>query len=324
MATALFSEDSNSFRVQVEDLVIENTPDAKIGSGSFGQVWRGMQRGFPCAVKILKGMNMFIPLPGDVNIEEVEKFRRECRILCDLKHPNIVQHFQTYYHPSGNPLLAMELLDGNLTNFLKRFTNPSMPDATLAKCIQVKICTDVASALCYLHSRPDKIVHRDLSSNNVLLSGTTCLSVCAKVSDFGISRLIDHEEFCKILSTAAPGTKAYMPPESWKFRGEYTEKFDIFSFGVLMLQTITMLPPDPSSRFDDLGRFVPEKKRREDHLSKISGHQFENLVCRCLQDDQYARPDAKEINGELDGMHGNDCSCDDFLNCNNSANFSVL
>ena len=158
-----------------------------------------------------------------------------------LKHPNIVQYLQVYIHPeSGTPLLAMELMNENLTSFLERCSNLSVPCAKVEKCVVLKICKDVAEALSYLHSPPNVIVHRDLSSNNILLSGSTdtvnCQCICAKVSDFGISRLIDRDRFEKTLSTLAPGTKGYMPPESWKCQGKYNEKFDIFSFGVLMVQ----------------------------------------------------------------------------------------
>ena len=175
-----------------------------------------------------------------------------------------------------------------------------------------KICKDVAAALSYLHSPLNVIVHRDLSSNNILLSGTTetvnCQCICAKVSDFGISRLIDKDRFEKTLSTLAPGTKGYML--SWRCAGKYNEKFDIFSFGVLMVQTITMLPPNPSDRVDSSCRIVPELKRRKDHLQQIEGHPFQDLVLRCLQDEQDKRPTAAEICRSLLSIHGPiPCNC---------------
>ena len=136
-----------------------------------------------------------------------------------------------------------------------------------------------------------------LSSNNILLSTqmVSCQHICAKVSDFGISRLIDSERFDKTLSTLAPGTKGYMPPESWISHRKYDEKFDIFSFGVLTVQTITMLPPNPSDRVDNSIKIVPEVKRRKDHLQQIEGHKMQDVVSRCLCDDTTARPTADKI-----------------------------
>ena len=299
--------------VKVQDLVIENTPDARIDTGSFGDVLKGTQSGSPCAVKVLHGMNLFFPFHGNVKSEKLEKFEIECQFLKQLKHPNIVEYLQMYIHSeSGNPLLAMELMDENLSNFLEHCSNSSMLCAMVKKCVSWEICKDVAAALSYLHSPPNVIVHRDLSSNNILLSGTTetvnCQCICAKVSDFGISRLIDKDRFEKTLSTLAPGTKGYML--SWRCAGKYNEKFDIFSFGVLMVQTITMLPPNPSDRVDSSCRIVPELKRRKDHLQQIEGHPFQDLVLRCLQDEQDKRPTAAEICRSLLSIHGHiPCNC---------------
>jgi len=298
---------SNTSQVNIQDLVIK-TPDAQIGSGSFGDVWKGTRSGSPCAVKVLHGVNLFLPLHGSVNSEKQEKFWSECKFLKQLKHPNIVRHLQTYIHPeSGTPLLAMELMDENLTSFLERCSETS--GNKLTKCIQMKICTDVAKALNYLHYY--RIVHRDLSSHNILLSGSTrtvsCNRISAKVSDFGISRLIDNERFDKTLSTIAPGTKGYMPPESWNCQGKYDEKFDIFSFGVLVLQTITMLRPDPSDRYSS-GGIVPEVKRRKDHFRQIKSHTLEHLVSSCLRDNKVARPSASEICCILQQQHIS-CTC---------------
>ena len=294
--------------VKVQDLVIENTPDARIDTGSFGEVLKGTRSGSPCAVKVLHGMNLFFPLRGNVKSEKLEKFEVECQFLKQLKHPNIVQYLQVYIHPeSGTPLLAMELMNENLTSFLERCSNLSVPCAKVEKCVVLKICKDVAEALSYLHSPPNVIVHRDLSSNNILLSGSTdtvnCQCICAKVSDFGISRLIDRDRFEKTLSTLAPGTKGYMPPESWKCQGKYNEKFDIFSFGVLMVQAITTLPPNPSDRVDNFSQIVPEVKRRENHLRQIEGHPLQDLVFHCLQDDKDKRPTAAEICSFLHSIH---------------------
>ena len=283
----------------VDDLEIKFTPDAQIGEGSFGEVWKGTRGGLPCAVKMLHGVKYFIPVRGNIRSEKQENFERECKFLQNLHHPNIVEYLQNYVHPeSGTPLLAMELMDEDLSNFLERQRETS--GKRLSECVQVKICSDVAQALSYLHA--NCIVHRDLSSNNILLSGSTqtvnCRNICAKVSDFGVSRLIDTKRFERILSTLAPG--AYTPPESWKCQskhnGKYDEKFDIFSYGVLVVQTITMLPPNPShDRVDSSDRIVPEVKRREDHLKLIEGHPLEDFVLLCLQGKTTVRPTACEI-----------------------------
>ena len=281
----------------VEDLEIKFTPDAQIGEGSFGDVWKGTRSGSPCAVKMLHGMiqKYFFPIPSNIRSEKQENFLRECEVLQKLRHLNIVRYLQTYTHlETGAPLLAMELMDESLSTLLERQRETS--GKRLSECVQVKICSDVAQALKYLHA--EHIVHRDLSSDNILLLGSTqtvnCKNICAKISDFGIARLINSERFEKILNTLTPG--AYIPPESWKCPGKHDQKFDIFSFGVLMVQTITMLPPNPShDRFDSSGGIILEVKRRQNHLKQIEGHPLQDLTHHCLQDKTTVRPTACEI-----------------------------
>ena len=104
-----------------------------------------------------------------------------------IRHPNIVQYLgmfrdtdtETVTHLPVLLMSLMELMDDSLTHFLENSTQP------IPYHIQINICHDITLALSFLHS--NKIVHRDLSSNNVLLRGTTL----AKVTDFGKARLGD-------------------------------------------------------------------------------------------------------------------------------------
>ena len=185
----------------------------------------------------------------------------------------------------------MELMDNSLTNFLERSAKP------IPYYIQVRICHDIALALSFLHS--SKIIHRDLSSNNVLLSG----NVITKVTDFGMARLGDiNPHFTK---TQCPGTDVYMPPEAVKEKPEYTEKIDCFSFGVVTLQILTKLFPDPGDRVVTINdsRYpravkmdVPEIDRRQNHIRQVDpSHPLIVVVLDCLKDDDHERPSAYDI-----------------------------
>ena len=150
------SDHSNLFRVKDLEVGL----DAQIGTVSFGDVWKGTRSGSPCAVKVLRGVSLFLPLHGNVEGERRKRFERECMFLERLKHPNIVRYLQRYIHPeTGTTMLVMELMDENLSSFLKR--HRKTPGSRLEECIQVKICMDVARALSYLHA--NHLVHRDLS-----------------------------------------------------------------------------------------------------------------------------------------------------------------
>ena len=101
----------------------------------------------------------------------------ECAFLRDIKHPNIVQYLGMHQDPeTGLPVLLMELMDESLTHFLENSAE------LVPYHIQLTICLDIVRALSFLHS--NSIMHRDLSSNNILLIGKSR----AKLTDFGMAK----------------------------------------------------------------------------------------------------------------------------------------
>ena len=171
----------------------------------------------------------------------MRRFEQECEFLSTIRHPNIVQYLGIYRDPdTGLPALLMELMDDSLTHFLE--SSPQLIPLPHYH-IQVNICHDITLAFSFLHS--NGIVHRDLSSNNVLLIG----NVRAKVTDFGMARLGDHNpRLTQLTFTMCPGTDVYMPPEAVQEEPVYTEKIDCFSFGVIALQVLTRQFPKPGNR----------------------------------------------------------------------------
>jgi len=126
----------------------------------------------------------------------------------------------------------MELMDDSLTKFLERSRKPILYH------VQVDLCYDVALALAYLHS--NDIIHRDHSSNNVLLIGGRR----AKLTDFGMMKLFNVSTTINQL-TMCPGAQVYMSPEALHDPPAYAKKLDCFSFDVLAIQIITQQFPDP-------------------------------------------------------------------------------
>ena len=138
----------------------------------------------------------------------------------------------------------MELMEKSLTRYLEE------QQGDVYYHVQVNICNDIVLALAFLHN--NNIIHRDLSSNNVLLSGLPG-NVRAKVTDFGMARLVGMEDDAHHRSrssslTACPGATVYMPPEAVQDNPVYTNKIDCFSFGVLVVQILTRQFPNPSDR----------------------------------------------------------------------------
>ena len=199
----------------------------------------------------------------------------------------------------------MELMDESLTHFLK----PSPGD--IPYYIEVNIAMDITQALAFLHT--NAIIHRDLSSNNVLLIAGSR----AKVSDFGMSRLIDINTSRQVTMTTCPGTPNFMSPEALNEPPVYTEKLDNFSLGVLLVQIVTRKYPKPSDRFEietvrslfnlapkvETRILIPKVKRRQAHINLIKPtHPLLPIALECLKDKAEERPSSSHLCQSLEAL----------------------
>ena len=233
---------------------------ARIGIGNKILVYKAMCDGLPCAAKILH------PTVHDVPSGIKEQFE----LMSRCQHPNIVQYLGTTTDSeTRQPVFLVELMDGNLTQFLGQ----ARSQGKLPYHLQVDICHDICKALNYLHS--NGIIHCNLSSRNVLLSGDK-----AKV-DISTSFILREEPDC-------PGKPPYMPPEG--FGGQFTCKLDCFSFGVLAIETITCENAEPGPRSQS------EVERRKPHIEQIKpDHPLLPIVLECLKDKDTERPSSQEL-----------------------------
>ena len=180
--------------------------DQTLGIGSYGKVCRAKCDDLLCAAKLIHE-TLFDPTAQQLITPQREhrlpmrRFEQECEFLSTIRHPNIVQYLGIYQDPdTGLPALLMELMDDSLTHFLESSPQP------IPYHIQVNICHDITLALSFLHF--NGIIHRDLSSNNVLLIG----NVRAKVTDFGMASLGNQNpQATQLTFTMCPGTDVYMP-----------------------------------------------------------------------------------------------------------------
>ena len=277
--------------------------DQTLGIGSYGAVCKAKCDDLLCAAKILHP-TLFDPA-AQLQISRkqehrlpIKRFEQECEFLSTIRHPNIVQYLCMHQDPdTGLPVLLMELMDESLTHFLESSPQP------IAYHIQVNICYDITLALSFLHS--NGIVHRDLSSNNVLLRG----NILAKVTDFGMAKLGDlNPQATRYTFTMCPGTDVYMPPEAVQDEPVYTEKIDCFSFGVIIVQISTRQFPKPGNRRQrveinqpGLPRGVVEVRlaevdRRQNHISQVDpNHPLLPIALDCLKDEDTERPSAQQL-----------------------------
>ena len=200
----------------------------------------------------------------------------------------------------------MELMEENLTHFLEQASGP------LPLHIQVNIGHDVILAINYLHS--NNILHRDLSSYNVLLTA----SHRAKVADFGMSSILGNT-MGNMSRTLCPGNIVYMPPEALDEPPLYEKSLDLFSFGVLLVQIHSRAFPHPTNRFKtvkvmqpiygevDAKIPVPEVERRRAHIEMIDrDFPFYPIVIECLRDSERERPTASRICEEFELIKSSD------------------
>lgn len=259
----------------------------------------------PCAAKLLYNTLLdFKDQPSSLESTKgpkshrtpLNRFKQECEFLSRVNHPNIVQYLGTYTDPDTNVIvLLMELMDQSLTNFIDRASGP------IPVHMQGDIGHDMALALTYLHS--NNIIHRDLSSNNVLLTA----SLRAKLSDFGMSTIMGNTGVMNT-QTLCPGNVSYMPPEAIDEPPKYTNSLDVFSFGVVLVQINSRKFPSPSNRFTTLDVIspisheavaaklaIPEVKRRISHIQTIQdSNPILPIVLDCLRDAGNERPTAAQ------------------------------
>ncbi len=261
-------EEEPSWVVRREEI---HLTDEELGKGGWAIVRVAKFRGLRVAAKCL--------YPGYTHY----KRQREIRIIASIHHPNIVQFVGATILGSRELIILTELMTTSLRVTLeqRRVTSP--------QCLSISL--DVAAALNYLHLlQPDPIVHRDISSPNVLLEPTPKDSWRAKLSGFRSAN------FSRQLRTTNPGNPVYAAPETFNPSHQST-KMDIFSFGVLLVEVYTATFPDQSDR--------------ERLIQSIGDGQVVRLIRQCTSEDRTKRPTASDVITQLQSiMHSTQGKCD--------------
>ena len=234
----------------------------ELGVGAWATVTVAKFRGAQVAVKRIHNQI--------ISRHNIQLFQREMNIAARLRHPNLIQFIGATME--GEMTIIMELMATSLRSQLEaeQYFQPKLVRA---------ISLDVALGLNYLHLiQPDPIVHRDISSANVLLEQLPLNKWRAKLTDYGSVNVVRQ------LKTENPGSPAYAAPEASNPRLQ-SPKMDIYSFGALILEMLTGRLPTPEDR---PGMF-----------RKVQHEQLLHLIRRNLSENPEDRPSASAIISEL-------------------------
>lgn len=169
------------------------------------------------------------------------EFRAEIETVGNCHHPNLVQLLGYCKTKDGNLLVYEYCENGSLNKYMRR--NPGSKETHLDWEARLRIAVGAAEGLAYLHNRDPRIIHRDVKASNILLDR----NFQAKVSDFGLARLIDPAK--THVTTFIAGTKAYIAPEYQKSL-RLTVKCDVYSYGIVLLELLTGKDPSMGRNFD--------------------------------------------------------------------------
>ncbi|XP_008274331.1 interleukin-1 receptor-associated kinase 4 isoform X2 [Stegastes partitus] len=271
---------------------------SRLGEGGFGTVYKGFLDNRPVAVKKLNPMD-------DMPMDTLQvQFYQEIQTLTVLKHENLVDMVGFSTDEQQLCLVYAFMANGSVLDRLACLEG-SPPLSWQQRCL---IAEGAARGLEYLHCNHH--IHRDVKSANILLDE----NLVAKISDFGLTRASANQTSTTMMTERVVGTCAYMAPEA--LRGEITPKSDVFSFGVVLLEILSGLPPSDENRepqflmdvrydIDDedealtLEDFM-DKKMRGWHLSHATN--IYSLACNCLHDRKNRRPVMKQVLSEIRGV----------------------
>ena len=269
-----------------------------IGKGSFGRVIEVYVHETLCAAKEIHST-----LIEDVTPREFERIKQlfltECANASRANHPNVVQVLGicSTLNPEVEaaeaapnrrlPCLVMESMEMSLTNFIEKYDKVALH-------VKLSLLVDVAQGLEFLHCNQN-IIHRDLSSNNVLLTK----GLVAKIGDFGVAKVMQQSK--SMTQTQTPGMQCFMPPEALSVEPRYGKPIDIFSLACVTLHVMSHQWPQPKQdqvKLDPITEkfaVFTEATRREEYLRLCNPPSLKSQVELCLHNLPEKRPDISTV-----------------------------
>eukprot|EP00731_Ephydatia_muelleri_P001015 Em0001g1015a len=243
--------------------------DKELGRGGWGIVKAARFCGLDVAAKLLHG--------AIISPHNQQLFMREMNIAALVRHPNILLFIGATMDQEY--VILTELMHTSLRAVLEEKETNML---TMSRQHVSNIALDIGIALNYLHLiKPDAIIHRDVSSANVLLERLGADIWKAKLSDFGSSN------FARQVATIAPGNFMYAAPESSDPELQ-TTKMDVFSYGILLLEMSYC--------------HFPDVQMRQELIQQLTWSTMKTMILECTAKDLKCRPSMADVLIKLDNI----------------------
>ncbi|XP_030949400.1 probable leucine-rich repeat receptor-like protein kinase At5g49770 [Quercus lobata] len=267
-----------------------------IGSGGYGKVYRGtLPTGQPIAIKRAQ----------TESLQGGHEFKTEIELLSRVHHKNLVS-LVGFCFDQGEQMLVYEYVpNGTLKDSLS-----GKSGIKLDWMRRLKVALGAARGLAYLHELANPpIIHRDIKSTNILLDER----INAKVADFGLSIPMGDDEKDHI-TTQVKGTMGYLDPEYYMTQ-QLTEKSDVYSYGVVMLELVTArMPIERGKYIVRVVQMAMDKTKVSYNLHEILDpaiglqtslkglEKFVDLAMRCVEESGANRPAMGDVVKEIENI----------------------
>lgn len=213
---------------------------------------------------------------------DLEKVSNEISLLRQVEHKNIIHFYDTWPGVDSNRnqtinFITEQMMSGTLKEYLKK-----------AKAIKLKVirrwCSNILEAIAYLHSQNPPIMHRDLKCDNIFINGHVGE---VKIGDLGLSGVKEREKADSVI-----GTPEFMAPELYE--ESYTEKVDIYAFGMCLLEIVSM--EYPYSECNNMAQIFKKvfSGEKPHAFSTLVDGPVKNVIAACLEREA-RRPSAAEL-----------------------------
>jgi tRNA A-37 threonylcarbamoyl transferase component Bud32/tetratricopeptide (TPR) repeat protein len=267
------SETSSSETIRIDGFFLES----HIGSGGFAHVFKAWENKLarPVAIKLLD--------KNRINARNRHRFLREAKAASSVQSPHVVQVLTSGESDSGQPFIAMELVEGNtLAQWIADKSKQKLDSEAIER--GVKLVVQVCDGVQAVHHA--NLIHRDIKPSNIFIDSATST---AKLGDFGLIRILGDDTVTLTRAAELAGTPAYMSPEQTIPNGDIESTSDVYSLGATLYQTLTGQPPFRGSSVAILKQVNESQPLPPQQLNEFVTKDLETICLKALEKEPQRR-----------------------------------